>query len=306
MGLTKKILITGVNGLLGQSLVSILSKDASFKIFGLSKGDNRIPYPPEDFVYYGVDILNKEKLEKIILKLKPDVVVHTAALTQIDECEQNKERCWKINVEGTQHLLDITEKTNSHFIFLSTDFVFDGLNGPYQEKDIPNPVSHYGHTKLIAEQLVQSRLIPWTIVRTVLVFGHHSGMTRTNILTWVVRSLKNEQTIKVVNDQFRTPTFVDDLARAVMYIAHQQKTGIYHISGAEMCSVFEFALTIAEVWGLPKTFIEPISSKKLNQVAQRPPKTGFVIFKAQIDLGYSPHTLKQGLNILKQQLKGIL
>lgn len=305
MKLSKKVLITGANGLLGQSLVSLMTKDAAFKVHGLSKGNKRISYYTENFTYYNADITDKTALQEIVLKIKPDIIIHTAALTQIDECEQNKELCWKINVEATQNLLDLAEKIKAHFIFLSTDFVFDGLHGPYQEKDAPNPISYYGQSKLIAEQLVQTSLIPWTIVRTVLVYGHHQGMRRNNIVSWIVNSLKNEQSIKVVNDQFRTPTFVDDLARAIMVLAHQQKTGIYHISGAEMCSVLEFAYTIAEVWGFPKTFIEPISSEKLNQPAKRPPKTGFVILKAQIDTGYAPHTLKQGLNILKQQTKGI-
>lgn len=305
MGLSKKVLITGTNGLLGQSLVSLMTRDAAFKVHGLSKGDNRISYYTENFTYYDADITDKTALEKIILKIKPDVIIHTAALTQIDECEQNKELCHKINVEGTQNLVDLAEKTQSHFIFLSTDFVFDGLNGPYQEKDIPNPVSYYGSTKLAGEHLVQSYSVSWTIVRTVLVYGYHQGMRRNNIVSWIVNSLKNEQSIKIVNDQFRTPTFVDDLARAIMVLAHQKKTGIYHISGAEMCSVLEFAYTVAEVWGFPKSFIEPISSEKLNQPAKRPPKTGFIIFKAQIDIGYTPHTLRQGLNILKQQTKGI-
>jgi dTDP-4-dehydrorhamnose reductase len=305
MGLSKKVLITGANGLVGQSLISLMTKDAAFKVYGLSKGKKRISYYTENFTYYDADITEKTILEEIILKINPDIIVHTAALTQIDECEQNKELCYKINVEGTQNLLDIAEKTQAHFIFLSTDFVFDGLNGPYQEKDTPNPVSYYGNSKLTGEQLVQSCSVPWTIVRTVLVYGYHKGMRRNNIVSWVVNALKNEESIKVVNDQFRTPTFVDDLARALMVLAHQQKTGIYHISGAEMCSVLEFAHTVAEVWGFPKTFIEPVSSEKLNQPAKRPLKTGFVILKAQIDIEYTPHTLKQGLNILKQQTKGI-
>lgn len=303
MTYVKKVLITGVNGLLGQSLAVILSKDAFFKVIGLSKGNKRIEHYLEPFTYYNADITDKQKLEATLLKIKPDVIIHTAALTQIDECEQNKNLCWKINVEGTQNLLEFAEKTDTHFIFLSTDFVFDGQNGPYHEKDTPNPISYYGHTKLAAEKLIQSKSIPWTIVRTVLVYGHHLGMRRTNILTWVIRSLKNEQPITVVNDQFRTPTFVDDLARAIMTIAHQQKTGIYHVSGAEMCSVFEFATIIAEVWELPKIYLESISSKKLNQPAQRPPKTGFIILKAQTELDYKPHSLIESLNILKQQAK---
>lgn len=299
MKLTKKVLITGANGLLGQTLVSYMSKDAAFKVFALSKGECRIlSYSTEEFTYCSADITDKERLEKLLLKIKPDIIIHTAAMTQIDECEQNKELCAKVNIEGTQNLLDIAEKIEAHFIFLSTDFVFDGLNGPYDEKDIPNPISYYGHTKLIGEHLVQMRHIPWTIVRTVLVYGYHSGMRRNNIVSWVVRSLKNQETIQVVHDQFRTPTFVGDLARAIMAIAHGQKTGIYHISGSQMCSVLEFAYTIADVWGLSKTFIEPISSDQLNQPAKRPPKTGFVILKAQIDIGYVPHTIRQGLGIL--------
>lgn len=305
MKLTKKVLITGANGLLGQSLVSLMTRDAAFKVHALSKGECRISYYTDGFTYHDADITDKRALEKVFLTVKPDVVIHTAALTQIDECELNKERCYKINVEGTQNVLHFAEQIKSHLIFLSTDFVFDGLNGPYQEKDVPNPISYYGITKLMGEQLVQSYSFAWTIVRTVLVYGYHKGMRRNNIVSWVLNSLKNEQNIKVVHDQFRTPTFVDDLARAIMVIAHQQKTGIYHVSGAEMCSVLEFVHLVADVWGFSKRSIEPTSSEKLNQPAKRPPKTGFIIFKAQIDLGYAPHTLNQGLNILKQQIKGI-
>ncbi|MCS7027611.1 MAG: dTDP-4-dehydrorhamnose reductase [Bacteroidia bacterium] len=302
----KKVLVTGTNGLLGQSLVYYLTKDAYFKVYGLSKGKNRIEYDIDHFTYYNVDITDLQKLKSRILKIQPDIIIHTAAMTQVDQCEQNKAQCYKLNVEATKNLLQLAEQIKSHFIFLSTDFVFDGKNGPYQEKDTPNPLSYYGNTKLIAEQMVQASLIPWTIVRTVLVYGYHLGMRRNNILSWVVQNLKNEQTIHVVNDQYRTPTFVDDLARAIIHLAHQQKTGIYHISGAEMCSVYEFAQMIADVWGLHKSYIQPISSKKLNQPAQRPPKTGFIILKSQLEIGYTPHTLKEALYILKQRTKEIL
>ncbi|MCS7076017.1 MAG: dTDP-4-dehydrorhamnose reductase [Bacteroidia bacterium] len=306
MNWIKKVLVTGANGLLGQSLIYYLTKDAYFKVHGLSQGKSRISYNIENFTYHNIDITDTEKLEKRVLKIHPDIIIHTAAITQADECEQCQQKCYQVNVTATQHLVKIAEQIKAHFIFLSTDFVFDGKNGPYQEKDTLNPISYYGKTKQLAEQIVQSSDTLWTIVRTVLVYGHHPGMRRNNILTWIVRSLKNQQTIQVVQDQYRTPTFVDDLARAIIQLAHQQKTGIYHISGAEMCSIYEFAQIIADVWGLPKFYIQSTTSKKLNQPAQRPPKTGFIILKAQLEINYKPHTLKEGLNILKQRIKEIL
>ncbi|MEM7040306.1 MAG: sugar nucleotide-binding protein, partial [Bacteroidota bacterium] len=188
---------------------------------------------------------------------------------------------------------------------VSTDFIFDGEDGPYAEKTKPNPLSYYGLCKLKGEQAVIEAGIPFAIVRTILVYGLVSDMSRSNIVLWAKGALERGEAINVVNDQWRSPTLNEDLADGIILVAMKEKTGIYHISGPETMSIVEIVRAIAEHWGLDQNLITEISSKTLNQRAARPPKTGFIILKAQTELGYKPHTFREGLAIVEKRLQEI-
>jgi dTDP-4-dehydrorhamnose reductase len=223
----------------------------------------------------------------------------------VDICEDEKELCWKINVDSVDNLVSACELNNAHLIHLSTDFIFDGLSGPYDENAIANPLSFYGESKVASEKIVSNATCPWTIVRTVLVYGTAQNLSRSNIVLWAKSALEKGQIINVVNDQFRTPTLAEDLAEGCVKIAQQSKTGIYNISGDEFMSILELVERVANYFELTKENINVISSLTLNQAAKRPMITGFNIQKAIKDLAYSPVSFEQGLSIVKAQLKEI-
>lgn len=308
----KKILITGSNGLLGQKLVYNLIKRSDVQVIATSFGANRL-VKKDDYTYESLDITNKAEVERIFTKYKPDVVINTAAMTNVDACETKRDECWALNVTAVQNIIDaITLITSSadgkenspHLIHLSTDFIFDGKKGSeYLETDIPHPQSYYAESKLESEKIVQKSKIKWAIARTIIIYGIVDNMSRTNIVLWAKDALTKGQKINVVDDQFRSPTLAEDLADGCILIADKGATGIYHLSGQETMSILELVYKVADYFKLDRSLITPSKSDTLNQAAKRPPFTGFIIDKAKRDLGYNPHSFMEGLEILDKQLK---
>lgn len=299
-----KILITGSNGLLGQKLVKLLSNKNDIEVLATSVGENRIR-KISVFNYASLDITNKNEVEEVFNRFKPNVVINTAAMTNVDACEDKKEECWNLNVNAVQNLIAASEKYDTHLIHLSTDFVFDGENGPYKEEDKPNPLSYYGLSKYEAEKLLQASSIKWSIVRTIIVYGVVEDMSRSNIVLWAKQALEKGNPLTIVNDQFRMPTLAEDLAYACWLIAEKSATGIYNICGKDFMSVLELVNRVADFYGYDKSIITPIASSSLNQAAKRPPKTGFVLDKAYKELEYSPCSFEEGLAIVTEQLKSL-
>jgi dTDP-4-dehydrorhamnose reductase len=300
----KKILITGSNGLLGQKLVYALLKRSDVNIIATSTGDNRM-LTTDGYIYQSLDITNKNDVEAVFVKYQPDVVINTAAMTNVDACETKRNECWDINVNAVQHMVDVINdnKLSTHLIHLSTDFIFDGTKGSeYTETDIPNALSHYAASKLEAENILQKSTVKWAIARTIIVYGIVNNMSRSNIVLWAKDALTKGQKINVVDDQFRSPTLAEDLADGCILIADKGAVGIYHLSGKETMSILELVYKVADYWNLDKSLITPSKSTSLNQPAKRPPYTGFVIEKAKRDLGYNPHSFMEGLVILNKQL----
>lgn len=295
-----RILITGSNGLLGQKLVTLLC-NKGVDVIATSRGANRLPNKGI-YQYESLDILNQQEVQSVIEKHKPDVVINTAAMTNVDQCESEKEACWDLNVNAVKYLVVACKKNNTHLLHLSTDFIFDGSYGPLNEKDEPNPISYYGESKLAAEKILIESNIKWSIARTVLVYGVAHDMSRSNIVLWVKNSLEAGKAINVVNDQWRTPTLAEDLAMGCYLIAEKSAIGIYHISGEELMTPYDIAIKTAEFFKLDKTLISKTDGSKFTQPAKRPPKTGFIIDKAKEVLKYHPHTFNEGLNTLLQQL----
>lgn len=289
-----KILITGANGLLGQKLVKhCLERKITF--LATSKGENRNPDCPAGN-YFPMDICNKLDINPVFQAFYPSHVIHTAAVTNVDYCEQHQAECEEVNVLGTQLLFDAAQRHFAHFCLLSTDFVFDGSTGNYTEKDQPAPLSFYAKSKVKAEQLLlESDYNKWSIARTIIVFGQAANMSRSNLVLWVYDSLKNNKEINVVTDQIRTPTWADDLALGCLLIAEKDKTGIFHLSGKDRVSMYDFALMVADYFQLDNTLIQPVTSESLKQAAKRPLVTGFDISKARKELGYDPISLKEAL-----------
>lgn len=290
------MIILGSNGLLGQKLVRLFH-DKKLDFLAASLSANRIN-SITGFNFKQLDISNKQKLSDIVSAYKPSVIINAAGMTNVDDCDKKKQDCLQVNVEAVKNMVEIANNLKTHLIQVSTDFVFSGDNGPYTEDDIPNPVNFYGQTKLDAENYVIKNCNKWSIVRTVLVYGITELMTRSNIVLWVKKSLEEGKAIRVVNDQYRTPTLAEDLALGCYLIAKNGKEGIFHISGNEMMSIYDIAIKVAEFFKLDKNLISQVSSSELNEKAKRPPKTGFIIKKAEQELGFKPRSFLEGLKIL--------
>ena len=323
----KKILVTGSNGMLGQKIIYGLLGDplcvlpdeirkkikSEVQIIATARGENRI-IRKGGYVYESLDITNKSDIERVFSKHQPDVVIHTAAMTNVDACETKREECWLNNVTAIQNLVDVLENLPSpvgegqgvrrHLIHISTDFVFDGMKGsPYDENDQPNPLHYYAVSKLEGEKIVMASKLKWAILRTIIVFAVTDDSNRSNLVLWVKNNLEKKQKINVINDQYRAPTLSEDLAQGCILAAMKGAEGIYHVSGKETYSILELAYKIADFWKLDRSFINPVSSDELKQPAKRPPYTGFIIDKARKVLGYSPRSFIEGLEILDRQLK---
>lgn len=298
----KTILVTGSNGLLGQKITEKVLAEGRVKLIATSKEANRYPIV-EGYKYIEMDILDNARVKEVISTHQPDAIIHTAAMTNVDTSEENKELCYALNVKATQNLVSLCEEYQIHFIHLSTDFIFDGINGPYAEEDAPNPLSYYGETKLLAELAVKESNANWAILRTILVYGITKDMSRSNIVLWAKGALEKGLPINAVNDQRRMPTLAEDLADACLLAAENDALGVYHISGKDDMSIVEIVRKVADYWLLDQSLISEISSGNLNQNAKRPGRTGFILDKAIKDLKYHPHSFEDGLKILDEQMK---
>lgn len=298
----KKILITGSNGLLGQKLVELLLTQPHVQCIATARGANRLPFT-EGYAYYSMDITDREQVNDVIAQVKPDVIVHGAAMTNVDQCEFEKENCWAQNVKAVEYIVEACQQHNIFLCHVSTDFIFDGADGPYTEEGEANPLSFYGWSKYAAEKVVEHSKLRWAIARTVLVYGIAYDMSRSNIILWVKKSLEEKKNIKVVTDQWRTPTLAEDLAMGCFLIADQEAEGVFNISGKDLLTPYEMAIMTAEYFGLDKSLIAQADSSTFTQPAKRPARTGFVLDKSQTVLGYTPHSFTEGIAILAGQLK---
>lgn len=304
-----KILITGSNGLLGQKLVYKLRNKPSIELIATARGENRL-VKQDGYVYESLDITDENNVRHVFSKYLPDVIINTAAMTNVDACETDRAGALAMNTNSVKYQVNALEQLmkqhhhfHPHFIHLSTDFIFDGTHGPLDENEKPNPLSYYAETKLWAEEIVMASKLHWAIARTVLVYGIVDNMSRSNIVLWVKSNLEQGKTIHVVDDQFRTPTLAEDLAEGCILIAEKKATGIYNISGKDFYSILDLARTVADYYGLDKNLIKPSKSADIKQPAKRPPITGFIIEKAKNDLGYNPHSFVEGIKMLEDQLK---
>lgn len=298
----KRILITGSNGLLGQKLVYKSVGRPGVELIATAKGENRLILR-EGYTYVPMDIGNKADVDSVMDQYRPDVVIHTAAMTNVDACETDKEGCVLLNITAVEYLVEACNRNKSHFIHLSTDFIFDGENGPYDEEAEANPVSYYGWSKAEAERIVKEHSNDWAILRTILVFGLVDHMSRSNVVLWAKGALEKGAPINVVDDQFRMPTLAEDLAEGCLLAAEKHANGIFNISGKDYMSVLELVHQVADFYGYDKSIINTVSSSTLNQPAKRPPRTGFDLSKSERVLGYHPHSFREGLAILDEQLK---
>ncbi len=291
-----KILITGANGFLGNYLSALLLKNG-YEVLATGKGECRMPVIIEkNFLYLSMDFTDPFAVHDIFIKYKPAIVVHAGAMTKVDDCEQQQWQAYLTNVEGTVTMLLNAAEYKSFFIFISTDFVFSGEKGWYKEEDIPAPVNFYGKTKAEAEDAVKEYEYDWAIVRTSLVYGKPIA-GRGNILTVAREKLEKGEEYSVVDDQVRTPTYVEDLAAGLVSIIKKKATGIYHLAGLDVQTPYEMACKMAAYLQLDKSLIKKVTAADFSQPAKRPLKTNFIIDKAINELDYHPVYFDDGLKM---------
>ncbi|HVP35886.1 MAG TPA: dTDP-4-dehydrorhamnose reductase [Terriglobales bacterium] len=291
-----KVLITGSNGLLGQKLVKIFSSD--HQTSGLDLQTKPFINTP-NFSYQKISITEKGKLEELFASFKPEAVINAGAYTDVDGCEENKEKAWEVNVEGVENLAKLCRENKVKLVQLSTDYIFDGKAGPYSEEDNPNPSGYYGLTKLESEKIIIQEKINFLIVRTNVLYGKSLGETH-NFVLWLIQKLKNREEVKIVTDQFSNPTLADNLANAIKEAVEKNISGILNIAGGEKAiSRYEFALKIAEKFNLNQSPIKKVLTSELNLSAPRPLKGGLKIDKAKRLLKTELLDVDKGLEFLK-------
>lgn len=289
----QKVLITGVNGFVGSYLAEQLVQKG-YSIMGTAKGESRLTLNTGNFTYKPLDFTDNNEVDNVLATYSPDVVIHCGAMSKPDECELNREKAYLVNVFGTKKLLSAAANLKAHFVHLSTDFVFSGKGDVYKEEDSGDPVNYYGQTKLQAEAEVISYPFDWTVVRTVLVYGHPKA-GRQNILTNVANALHEGKELNIYNDQFRTPTYVEDLVRGIVSIVERRATGVYHLSGEDILTPYQMARAVADYLNLNKELIKLVTAETFEQPALRPPRTVFDLSKAKKDLDYRATSFEEGL-----------
>jgi dTDP-4-dehydrorhamnose reductase len=297
-GLIKnRILIVGANGLLGQRLISFYASKNQVELLGCSVEDeplfNNAPYVQ-------CDITSRENVKNVVFDFYPDIVVNAAGFTNVDLSEKERETAWKINVKGVEYLAEACRTIDSKIIHISSDYIFNGQNGPYDENAKADPLGYYGRTKLASENALKIGGVIYAIIRTNVLYG--IANSRPDFVRWVINNLSENKQIRVVHDQINNPTYVEDLVQAINKIIEFDKFRIYNIGGKDFLNRFEFAVLIADYFNLDKSLIIPIKTDELKQLAKRPLKSGLITYKAETELGYKPHSITETLAIIKKHL----
>lgn len=292
-----KLLVTGAGGLLGSKVADLASK-RDCKVY--SAYLTRIP--PAGLPVK-LDVSDEEMVFKVVAGVRPDVVIHCAALTNVDKCEVDDDLARRINIGGVQSTAKAAKQVDAYLIYISTDYVFDGSKGMYKEEDVPNPINFYGYSKLQGERAVEKAGGEYLIVRTSMIFGSKPASGKINFALWLLDKLNKGEAVKVLVDQHVSPTLNTNLAEMLLESCERKLTGIYHMSGASRVSRYEFAVKLAEVFGLNKNLVKKAKMDELSWIARRPKDSSLDVSKARRILKVKPMNLSEALGILKQELK---
>ena len=289
----QKVLVIGASGLVGSTLMQIGA--SKYEMFGTF---NKNTVRANSCVR--LDVTDRRKVFEIIKDIKPELVIDTHAVSNVDYCELHQEEAWSINVDGTRNVAEASKVAGAKYVLISTDYVFDGKKSSYSEKDKPHPINYYGKTKLAAEMILQALDINALTVRTAVIYGNAKG-NKTSFVSWIVERLKNKQATKIVIDQYNNPTLADSLADIILRLFEIDANGLFHATGNECISRYDFAIKIAETFELDKKLIMPITTPELNQIARRPEKLNMETHKVERVVKIKMRSISEGLNILKEQ-----
>ena len=292
-----KLLITGASGLLGSKLseLAISNNHDVYSAYNQNKPHRGTP------IHF--DVSKKNAVEKMFEKIKPKAVVHAAALTNVDKCELEKELAWKINVEGTRYTAELCKKHRAFLVYISTDYVFNGEKGIYKENDNPDPINHYGLTKLKGEELSRNLANEHCIARASVIYGSIPATGKINFALWLLNKLKRKEKVKIVIDQWNSPTLNTNLANMILEVLERKLTGIFHLAGATRLNRYEFAKFLAETFSLDKNLITPVPSKEIKWIAKRPKDASLNVNKAHQKLKNKPLKIHEALTEMKKEME---
>jgi dTDP-4-dehydrorhamnose reductase len=285
-----KILITGGSGLLGAKLAQIALEKGHEVFLGYNHNKPEIGIP----IHF--DLRIEKSIRNILHEAQPEIVFHTAALTDVDRCEIDKKLACQINSRATKYLAEEAKKLDSFVIYVSTESVFDGERGMYTEEDITNPINHYGYSKLIAERYCDC------VARTGVLYGSNPASGKINFALWVYDKLKKKEQIKIVTDQFNSPVLNTNLAKMLLEIGNKKMKGIFHLTGATRISRYDFVCLLSDTFGLDKSIIIPSKMVDMGWKAKRPKDCSMHVGKAMKMLEENPYDIITSLNIFKEEI----
>lgn len=296
----QKILIVGANGFTGRRILDTLSDKADYRVTGCSLHADIRPHADSRYRFVQADIREEAAVRRLFEELRPDIVINTSALSSPDYCESHREETDETNIRAAARLAENCERTGSRLIHLSTDFVFGGdCDRLYTEEDMPAPVNYYGRSKWESERRVTGLCGNCAVARIVVVYGNPLPGQHSNIVRLVADRLRSGQPIRVVNDQWRTPTFVDDVAQGIDRLIVHPSNGIFHICGPECLTIADIAYRVANALRLDASLIQPVSTAEMQEATPRPRFSGLSIDKARRLLGYRPHSLEEGIRAMQ-------
>lgn len=294
----KRLLITGGSGLLGSKIAAVARGK-----FEVTATCGRNPANPSTgCALVPMDITRKQDVSSVMRKFTPDYVIHAAALTDVDYCEDHRDEARKINAEGTRNVAEACKDAGARMIYVSTDFVFDGRKGLYREEDATNPVNYYGRSKLDGENAATSLDSGCIIARLSVLYGWNVK-DRPNFVTWLLKEMKERRKVNIIADQWNSPTYADNCAEILLKLLERGKPGVYHASGSERLSRLEFANRIAAIFGLDQGLIKPVFSRNFRQKALRPRDSSLDVGRIKNELKIATFDADQGLRQMKKQFK---
>lgn len=288
-----RVFIVGASGFVGRIMFEYLSREHETHGSFYSNPVKRLIH---------LDMTDLKAVKDILTSLKPDVIIHPAANPNVEYCEEHPKETWQVNVEGSRNIIETAREIGVKFVYFSSDYVFDGTNGPYSEDDVPNPINEYGLQKLAVEKLIKNYLEKYLIIRITVVYGWEPRGK--NFVMGLIKNLKNGDFMKVPYDQIGSPTYANNMIQAVKELIEADKTGIYHVAGTDVMDRYTFAKNVAEIFELDENLLIPVTTNQLNQKAKRPLKAGMKVDKVQKDVSIRLMSVRNGLEDMKNTKMG--
>jgi len=294
----KRIFITGGTGLLGKYLID--TRKADLEVLSCYIGSYDM-MSTEGCLYIQADIRDLEGMKAIFDEFRPEAVIHTAGIANVDYCENHYEEAYSSNVLGTENIIELCRVNRSSLVYISTNAVFDGENAPYGEEAPVNPLNRYGKLKVVCEGLVTASGLQTAVVRPILMYGWHHDQERSNQVTWLLEKLERREEVTMVDDVYENPLFAGSCALSIWKVIENDYTGLFHIAGRDIVNRYELALAVADAFNLDRSLIRAVKSDFFSSIAPRPKNTSFLTKKMENELGVSPLGLMEGLRIMKSQ-----